>query len=108
MENKKLNLFKRIHVEASDADEGDANFWKSNVLPALLQDNSSSCIYNYDETALYYIAMPDGTLCLKGENVDRGKIPKDRLSVFASIIFYVYGSHKMSHLQLKIKEATMY
>ena len=54
MESKKLSLFeKKIHGEASDADEVAANSWKNNVLPVLRQDYSSSSIYNYEETALY-------------------------------------------------------
>lgn len=85
--------FKKIHGEASDADEAAASSWKSNVLPALLQDYSSSCIYNCDETALYYRAMPDGTLCLKGEKVVGGKVPKDRLTVLCCS--NADGSHKM-------------
>ena len=62
-------ILKKIHDKASDADESATNSWKSNVLPALLQDYNSSCIYNCDETALYYRAMSDSTLCLKGGKV---------------------------------------
>ena len=43
---------KKNYGEASDVDETSASSWKSNVLPALLKDYSSSCIYNCDETAL--------------------------------------------------------
>ena len=62
-------------------------------LQDLLQDFSSSCIYNCGETVLYYRAMPDRTLCLKGEKTEGGKIPKDRLT----FLYYsnADGSHKM-------------
>ena len=76
MESKKPNLFKKIHGEASDADEDVANSWKSNALPALLQDYSSSCTYNCDDTAFYYRAMPNRTLCLKDKKVVGGKSRK--------------------------------
>ena len=53
-------ILKKLHGEASDADEVAKKSWKSNGLPALLQDNSSSCMHNCDKTALYYRAMSDG------------------------------------------------
>ena len=67
---------------------------KKNVLPALLQDYNSSCIYYCDETELYYRAMSEQILCLKSDNVVGGKIPKDRLAVLSSS--NVDGNHKMS------------
>ena len=54
-------------------------------MSALMQDYNS-CIYNLDETALYYRAMHD-------ETVAGGNIPKDRLTV--SCCSNANISHKM-------------
>ena len=88
-----IYLKKKMHDEGRDTDEGAATSWKNNALPALLQDYSSSCIYNCDKTTLYYKAMPDETLCVKGEKVAGGKISKDRLAVLCCS--NADGSHKM-------------
>ena len=93
MESKKPNLWKKNRGEASDADEDTADSCKSNILLALLQDYSSSCIYNCDATVLYYRAKSDGNLCLKGEQFFGGKILKDRLIVLCYI--NTDSSHKM-------------
>ena len=78
---RKQIYFKKIHGEASNVDEDVANSWKKKALPTLLQDYTSSCIYNWDKIALYYRAMSDGTLCLKGEKVVGEKVPNDILTV---------------------------
>ena len=96
MEWKKPKLYikkKKIHGEASDVNESASSSWKSNISPVLLQDYSSSCINNCDETALYYRAMSEWILWLKSENVVGGKIPKQILTVLCSS--NADSSHKM-------------
>jgi len=38
-------------------------------------------MFNYDETGLFYHAMPDKTLAQKGDAVKGGKLVKERLTV---------------------------
>ncbi|KAK9731551.1 CENP-B N-terminal DNA-binding domain [Popillia japonica] len=77
--NRNQVSFKKIQGEAKDADITGANKWVREVLPGLLENYNSSSIYNCDETALYYRATPDATLCFRGEKAIGGKIQKDRL-----------------------------
>ena len=96
MEWKKPKLYikkKKIHGEASDVNESASSSWKSNISPVLLQDYSSSCINNCDETALYYRAMSEWILWLKSENDVGGKISKQILTVLCSS--NADSSHKM-------------
>lgn len=85
--------FKKSHGESADASIENANSWKADVLPTVLKNYELSCIYNCDETALYYRATPDGSLCFKKEKLIGGKICKDRLTILCCS--NADGSHKL-------------
>ena len=82
---KRQNIgFKRLHGESKDADTTAADNWVSNVLPGLLRDYDANDIYNADETALYFRALPDGTLAFKSESSGGSKKSKERVTVLVA------------------------
>ncbi|XP_045174463.2 tigger transposable element-derived protein 6-like [Mercenaria mercenaria] len=54
--------------------------WKSK-LPDIVKDYDKRDIYNMDETGLYFRALSDKTLCVRGDEFKGGKRSKDRLTV---------------------------
>lgn len=42
-------------------------------------------IFNLDETGLFFRALPNKTMCLKGENCSGGKISKERITVMLCV-----------------------
>ncbi len=83
-----LNSFKERHGigfnqvcgEAKDIDVGTVESWKQE-LQNLTSGYDSRDIYNADETGLFFRALPNKTLCLRGEKCVGGKISKERLTV---------------------------
>jgi len=51
------------------------------ILPNLLKDYHSDEIFNADETALYYKAVPDRTYQYKNKQSNDIKVFKERLSI---------------------------
>ena len=73
--------FQRIQGEASSVKEQDTEEWIKTQLPKLLEKYSMDCIYNADETALFWEALPNVTLGFKGETCEGGKKSKKRLTI---------------------------
>jgi len=51
-------------------------------LPSIIQGYGPEKIANSDETGLFFRALPNKSLCLKGEKCSGGKLCKERLTVF--------------------------
>ena len=64
--------------EAAVNQETTENFF-GEILPPILQDYSASNIFNSDETALFWRAMPNHTLSFKGGKCTGRKCSKERL-----------------------------
>ena len=91
--NRSQISFKRVVGEARDADVSAANTWTADVLPSLLKDYRPDCVYNCDETALYYRATPEGTFCFPGDKAVGGKVAKERLTIMCCA--NSDGTHKL-------------
>ena len=77
---KKNICFTRIHGEKQSADVNAANRWIGNVVPQLLSTFNDDEVYNADETALFYRALPTGTLHIKGTHSFGFKSDKTRIT----------------------------
>ena len=51
-------------------------------LPSIIQGYEPENIANGDETGLFFHALPNKSLCLKGEKCSGGKLCKEGLTVF--------------------------
>jgi len=72
--------FKAICGEAATVDSETVTEW-TNKIASLIEGYDRKDIFNADETGLFYRALPDKTLCYKGEKCSGGKIAKERLTV---------------------------
>ena len=71
--------YRRAHGEKGSADTVEAEKWMSIVFPQLLREYKPDDIYNADDTGLYYLATPDGSLGyayqqLSGSNKDMDRV----------------------------------
>lgn len=82
----------KIHGESKDNDEVAAENFKNSVLPKLLEEYSPDCIFNADESGLYYKALPNTTYFVKGEQPKGWKTQKTRLTLL--FICNSTGSYK--------------
>lgn len=80
--------------EKGSVDLNLANDWADNKLPKLVADYSNDCIYNADETGLFYKMKPEYTLEVKGKNATGCKQSKERLTIL--FCANVDGSDKIS------------
>ena len=73
----------KLHGEASEVNTKAAAEWTSGNMQELLKRYEPANIYNADETALYFRALPDSTYVDKATRKQaRGtKVAKDRLTV---------------------------
>lgn len=65
---------------------------KSNILPNLIDKYSPDCIFNADESGLYYKALPNTTFFNKGDQPKGWKSQKSRLTIL--FICSSTGSYK--------------
>ncbi|XP_050293635.1 tigger transposable element-derived protein 6-like [Anthonomus grandis grandis] len=72
--------FKSISGESADVNQEDVNQFLER-LPGMLQGYRPKDIYNVDESGLFFRALPDKTLMLKGEKCTGGKMSKERLTI---------------------------
>ncbi|XP_055377928.1 tigger transposable element-derived protein 6-like [Condylostylus longicornis] len=79
--NRENINFHRIMGEKNDANLDAARTWTSTTLKTMLKDYSPDCVFNADETGLFYKALPQGTLAFAGEKVFGGKMQKNRLTI---------------------------
>ena len=79
---KRNNIsFKNVNGEAGLVDNSLIQNYKKVVLPNLLKDYNSDNIFNADETALFYKAMPNKTMIYKNMQANHVKVNKERLSL---------------------------
>lgn len=71
---------RRISGEARDVDLGVVDTWMERI-PRLIENYDATEIWNIDETGLFFRALPDRTLALKGSDCRGGKLAKERLTV---------------------------
>ena len=76
---------KHAHGGKASADFGGAEVWKSTKLPELLSEYNPCDIYNADETALYYRATPDNSLCYRYEQLSGSKKAMERVTVLVCV-----------------------
>ena len=65
--------------ERASVPEKEVDEWLER-LPTLLEGYEPRDIYNVDETGLFYRALPDKTLSVKGQDVAGGKKAKERIT----------------------------
>ena len=83
-----LNRFKSRHNigsailsgERASVDQDTVDSWRER-LPGIIKDFSPKDIYNMDETGLFFRALPDKTLTVRGSDCAGGKRSKDRITV---------------------------
>ena len=59
--------FKKFQGESTSADHGSVNEWTTNVLPQFFRGYDPKDAWNFDETGLFYKAMPSGSLRFAGD-----------------------------------------
>lgn len=67
--------------EGAAASETDADNWKNNKLPHLIENVEPRNIFNIDETGLFYKMTPNRTLDVRGQKCFGGKQSKERITV---------------------------
>lgn len=72
--------FKCISGESADVIQEDVDQFLEK-LPGMLMGYKPENIFNADESGLYFRALPDRTLTLKGEKCVGGKLSKERLTI---------------------------
>lgn len=73
-------VFRAICGESAQVNEDIVVEWKLRV-PQITSGYSDRDIFNMDETGLFFKAIPDKTLTLKGEQCKGGKMAKQRLTL---------------------------
>lgn len=73
--------FNQICGEVKDTDEVTVSEWKEK-LDTLIDGYDACDIYNGDEIGLFFRALPNKSLCLRGEKCIGGKISKERMTVY--------------------------
>ncbi|GBM36781.1 Tigger transposable element-derived protein 4 [Araneus ventricosus] len=72
--------FRSLSDEAASLDPGLCEDWQKR-LPLLLAGCDDEDIFNMDETALFFRALPNKSVIQKSEEDRGGKIPKERLII---------------------------
>jgi hypothetical protein len=88
--------WKTIVGEAGLTDSNVTTNYITKVLPALIKTYDARDIFNADETALYYKAMPDKTLFYKNLPANHVSVEKERLTLL--FCANMSGSEKLNPL----------
>lgn len=72
---------RKIHGEASSANEEGANDYTNDVLPSLISSYKAADIFNADESGLFIRALPKTTWNKEGCQIKGFKTSKDRLTL---------------------------
>ena len=89
---KRENIsFNKLHGEKKAANFEGAETWKKDVLPTLLSEYEAIDVYNADESALFYKAMPNGSLVDKNEERSGVKQYKERITFLAWMTGELWG-----------------
>lgn len=78
--NRHNITFRTISGESASVSVAVVDDFKTK-LPALINNYNPRDVYNADETGLFFRALPDKTLALKGEKCAGGKMSKERLTI---------------------------
>lgn len=78
-------VYKRMHGEQKDADFSGAERWIEEEWPKIISMYSPDCVFNADETGLYYRALPEHTYLFKNESAKGCKTSKGRLTVLCCV-----------------------
>ncbi len=70
-----------VSGECNQVDDQVVSNWINRDLPILVADYSPDCLYNCDETGLFWKMLPEATLDVKGKKCSGGKQQKDRLTI---------------------------
>ena len=98
---KRENIsFNKLHGEKKTANFEGAETWKKDVLPTLLSEYEAINVFNAYESALFYKAMPKGSLVDKNEERSGVKQYKERITFLAVVnqtgdekFIYVIGKY---------------
>ncbi|CAI6361843.1 unnamed protein product [Macrosiphum euphorbiae] len=84
---KRHNIaYKAICGESSSVDHDIViNIVTNNKLVEICEGFVPKNIFNLDETGLFFRALPNKTMCIKGENCSGGKISKERITVMLCV-----------------------
>ena len=74
-------VFNELCGESSDVNSETTEEWIAK-LPSIIQGYEPENIAKGDETGLFFRALPNKLLCLKGEKCSGGKLCKERLTIF--------------------------
>ncbi|GBM92987.1 Tigger transposable element-derived protein 6 [Araneus ventricosus] len=72
--------FRSLCGEAADVDSSFCEDWQER-LPLLLAGYDDEDIFNMDEMALFFRALPNKSMIQKSEEARGGKIPKEQLTI---------------------------
>lgn len=75
---------KKICGEENSVNSETVDTFLKNTLPLLLKKYKPCDIYNADETGLFWKALPDRTLHIRGQKCSGGKCSKERLTVLVA------------------------
>lgn len=89
--------FRTIQGEAKSVPQEAVDAWRATLLPQLLKEYSPDCIYNCDETGLFYKLQPSKSLAYKDEDGRGGKLSKARITVMPCA--NMDGTHKVKRVQ---------
>lgn len=110
---KRENIcYSKMHGEAGSADMTAASNWMDTVWPKFQEEYEAENIYNADETALYYRALPEHTYIFKSEKEVRGfKKLKERITLLCCVSMtgerkglLAIGKHKSPHCFKNVKK----
>lgn len=73
-------VFRAVCGESAEVNQDVVSDWKSR-LSVITSGYCDSDIYNMDETGLFFKAIPDKTLTVKGDQCKGGKMAKQRLTI---------------------------
>jgi hypothetical protein len=77
-------VFHAISGGSACVNQNDVNDWISR-LPNIISNYEPRNIFNADETGLFFRAMPDNSLVLKGSQCVGGKKAKERITVLLCV-----------------------
>lgn len=90
--------YRPIVGDSDSVDRTVTDNWLQAVLLPLLAEYEDDDIYNLDEFALFWKALPNHTMSLKGERCCDGKFSKERLSVLGGT--NMSGKHYYSNFDI--------
>lgn len=76
--------YKSVCGESQSVDMNVVSNW-SEKLAGICEGYADVDIWNLDETGLFFRALPDKTMCLRGEKCSGGKLAKERLTLMLCV-----------------------